>query len=310
MRKWLVRVAPLLLVPALLGCGEKGGVKEGKVLAVVNGAAITEATLEKEVEGLPPYVRPLVETPAGRAQFLDSLIVRDLLMQEALRRGVDRRSDVRDRIEMARRSIVLEALLRDVGEKAPGLSDAALRKYYEANRAGFEVGERVAVKHLLFKDKQRAEAMAARAKNGDPFDKLKGEIRQENGENSADLGFIERGKFIKEFERAAFSAPEGSVVGPIRTVYGYHVLWIGGKKPAGIEPFEEVRERIAADLREQAQREAFERLVTDLKKQASIRMMTRLPGPEALPGAAAPATPAAGAPASPTPPPGKSGGGR
>ena len=117
----------------------------------------------KEVENLPPYVRPILETAAGRAQFLESVITRDLLMREALRRGIDRRPEVADRIGMARKSIVLEALLRDVAEKAPGLSDAALRKIYDANPALHQVGERVRVSHMLFREKARAlEILVAR----------------------------------------------------------------------------------------------------------------------------------------------------
>lgn len=300
---------PLLCALALAGCGRGAGLEGDKVLALVNGNAITEATLQKEVEALPPYVRPIVDSPAGRAQFLESLITRDLLMQEALRRGIERRKEVRDRLEMARRSIILEALLREVAENAPGLSDAALRKYYEANKANFETGERVAVRHMLFKEKERADAIAARARGGEPFEKLSAEARTGQGENSADLGLIEQGRFIKEFERAAFSAAAGSVVGPVRTVYGYHVLWVGEKKPAGIATFEEVRDRIASELREQAQRDAFEQLVAGLKKQADIRVTARLPRPEPAAGAPLPHGSAPGAGEPPRTPAG-SGGGR
>jgi len=86
------------------------------------------ATRQKEVENLPPYVRPILETAAGRAQFLESVITRDLLMREALRRGIDRRPDVADRIAMgAQIDRPRGAAVRDVADKAPGLSDAALR---------------------------------------------------------------------------------------------------------------------------------------------------------------------------------------
>ncbi len=160
----------------------------------------------KEVENLPPYVRPILETAAGRAQFLESVITRDLLMREALRRGIDRRPEVADRIAMARKSIVLEALLRDVAEKAPGLSDAALRTIYDADPASHQVGERVRVSHMLFREKARALEMLGRAKAGESFEALMKEVGSGNGEVAADLGEIERGNFVKEFEAAAFAA--------------------------------------------------------------------------------------------------------
>ncbi|PJB31353.1 MAG: hypothetical protein CO109_10415, partial [Deltaproteobacteria bacterium CG_4_9_14_3_um_filter_65_9] len=259
-------------------------------LAVVNGEPLTEATLLKEVENLPPYVRPILETAAGRAQFLESVITRDLLMREALRRGIDRRPDVADRVAMARKSIVLEALLRDVAEKAPGLSDAALRKLYDANPAAYQVGERVKVSHMLFREKARALEMLGRAKAGEPFEALMKEVGSGNGEVAADLGEIERGNFVKEFEAAAFAAAPGVATGPVKTTYGYHVIKVYAKLPAGARSFEEVKPKLLAEQREQAQRGAFEGLIGDLRKQATVRVLYKPEGPPVSPGTQAPGT--------------------
>ena len=294
-----MRKMPVLCVffaVAVSACGgAPGGGTQGKTLAVVNGEALTEATLLKEVENLPPYVRPILETAAGRAQFLESVITRDLLMREALRRGIDRRPEVADRVAMARKSIVLEALLRDVAEKAPGLSDEALRKIYDADPASHQVGERVKVSHMLFREKARAVEFLGRAKAGEPFEKLMKEVDTGNGEVAADLGEIERGNFVKEFEAAAFAAAPGSVTGPVKTTYGYHLIKVYAKLPAGSRSFEEVKPKLLAEQSEQAQRDAFEGLIAGLRKQATVRVLYKPEGPSASPGAQAPDT----APAAP-----------
>ena len=256
MRK--MTVLGVIFAVAAFACGSApGGGQQGKTLAVVNGERLTEATLAKEVENLPPYVRPILETSAGRAQFLESVITRDLLMREALRRGIDRRPEVADRIAMARKSIVLEALLRDVAEKAPGLSDAALRRIYDADPASHKVGERVRVSHMLFRDKARALEILGRAKAGESFEALMKEIGSGNGEVAADLGEIERGNFVKEFE--------------------------------------EVKPKLLAEQREQAQRDAFEKMIADLRSQATVHVLYKPEGPPVSPGAPAPGT----APAAP-----------
>jgi peptidyl-prolyl cis-trans isomerase C len=294
MRKsaWVLLV---LMVPFLPACGgaEKG--KPEKVLALVNGQPITEAMLREEAKSLPAYVRPILDTPKGREQFLESLITRDLLLQEALRRGMDRREDVRDRLNAARRSILLEALLRDVTEKAPGLSDEALKKFYDDNAENFKVGERVRVSHVLFKERAQAEETARKAKNGIPFKDIMKAASEEGGV-TADLGFIERGKFDKEFEEAAFAAPAGKVTGPVKTAYGYHLIQAGEKRPAGLQSFDEVKEQIASDLREQAQREAFEALLAQMKKQSKIQLLASPEGETPSPAAGAPRVPGGPAP--------------
>src|SRR5512139_2954326 len=284
-------------------CGTPTGKgQQGRVYALVNGEPITEATLQKEVEGLPPYVRPILESPAGRAQFLESVITRDLLLREALRRGIDRRNDVADRVSMARKSILLEALLRDVAEKAPGLSDEALRKNYNENAAQFQVGERAKVSHMLFRDKARAEEMTRRAKSGEPFEGLMKEVGSRDGEVAADLGDIERGNFVKEFEAAVFAAAPGSVVGPVRTTYGWHVIKVYERKPAGVRSFEEVKPQLLAEQRERAQRDAFEALIADLRKSSNVRVLVKMEEGAAKPPLAPGPTPEAGEKAAPAAP--------
>lgn len=267
-RTWLLAVS---LVPFLFACGGPGGSPRERVLAEVNGERITEADFDREAENLPPYMRPILETPNGKRQFLESLITRDLLLQEAMRRGIDRRPEVRSRLGQARRSIVLEALLREVAEKAPGLSEEAMRKHYEENRENYEAGDRVRIRQILYRDRALAEAAARKAKAGEPFEQLMG-AAEAAGEKASDLGFVERGETDREFEEAAFAAPANSVIGPVRTVYGYHLLQVLEKKPAGQKPFEEVREEIAGELRESAQREAFEGLVGGLRKSSRVTL--------------------------------------
>lgn len=281
----------VFVVPFLCGCGGTGKGKPERILAVVNGSAITEASFEEEAKSLPPYVRPILETPSGKMQFLESLVTRDLLMQEALRRGIDRRDDVRARLNQARRSIVLETLLREVSEKAPGLSDESLRKFYDSNQANFQVGERVRVSHILFKERARAEETTRKARAGIPFGELMKGAEKEGG-IAADLGMIERGKFDKAFEDVAFAAPPGSVSGPVKTTYGFHVIRVGEKKPAGLQPFEEVKEQIASDLREQAQRDAFETFLAQVRKQAKVQLMVKPEPAPPPPGTGTPPVPA------------------
>ena len=287
MRKSLVSCLMCAVVLSACG-GAPGKGTQGMTVALVDGEAITEADLRKEAEGLPPYMRPILETPEGRAQFLESVITRDLLLREAFRRGVDRRQEVADRLSMARKSILLEALLREVASGAPAISDEALRKLYASTPEKYRMGERVKVSHMLFRDRARAEEMLRRARAGAPFEELMKEVAGREGEAAADLGDIERGQFVKEFEAAAFSAAPDSIVGPVKTTYGYHLIKVYEKKPAGIQTFEEVRPQLLAEQREEAQREAFESLIQGLRNASTIRIVAK---PGALDGGKSAAAP-------------------
>jgi len=288
MRKMLVLGMFCAMVAS--ACGEapgRGG--QGRVLAWIDGDAITEEMLRKEIEGLPPYVRPILDTPAGQTRFLESVITRDLLMREALRRGLDRRPDVASQLSRTRKSILLEALWKDVAQTAPVPSDDELRRIYDSSREQFRTGPRVKVSHMLFRDPARAEEMRRRAGEGEPFEALMKETAGFGGEVAADLGYIERGSYVREFEAAAFAASVGEVVGPVKTRYGYHVIKVYARRPAGVRSFEDVKPQIAAERREAAQAGIVEAFIVDLRKKSDIRILAGTePGEPAAPAGSSP----------------------
>ncbi|ROL62274.1 hypothetical protein D9V86_01515 [Bacteroidetes/Chlorobi group bacterium ChocPot_Mid] len=99
--------------------------------------------------------------------------------------------------------------------------------------------EIVKASHILIKingnkDSAKAEAtkILNRAKKGEDFAKLATELSEDKGsaEKGGDLGFFGKGRMIKEFEDAAFSASVGEIVGPVETQFGYHIIKVTDKK--------------------------------------------------------------------------------
>jgi peptidyl-prolyl cis-trans isomerase D len=154
------------------------------------------------------------------------------------------------------------------------IEKADLEGYYNSHLDEFKQEEQVHARHILLKvdDKRTDEAARSalegarkRVEAGEDFAKIAGELSDDPGSKTrgGDLGFFGRGRMIKEFEEAAFGAPAGSLVGPIKTSFGYHLIQVLEKRPAGQRPFAEaepqVRARLAAERAEaQAQAKANE----------------------------------------------------
>jgi peptidyl-prolyl cis-trans isomerase D len=71
---------------------------------------------------------------------------------------------------------------------------------------------------------------------------------------------------VTEFSDAAFSATPGRLVGPIKSPFGYHLLKVTGRRPAGIQPFAEVREQILGRLAFEKARQMAEAKAKELAR--------------------------------------------
>jgi peptidyl-prolyl cis-trans isomerase D len=74
---------------------------------------------------------------------------------------------------------------------------------------------------------QRLNGIRNQIEGGASFDAM---ARQHSQDNTAsiggDLGWFSRGRMVEPFENAAFDASVGSVVGPVRTTFGYHLIQV------------------------------------------------------------------------------------
>lgn len=82
------------------------------------------------------------------------------------------------------------------------------------------------VAHILVDTQEAAQAIIDRIAKGEEFPKLAAELSKDtsNAYKGGDLGWIEKGQMVPEFEDAAFNIPVGEISAPVQTQYGWHVL--------------------------------------------------------------------------------------
>jgi peptidyl-prolyl cis-trans isomerase D len=156
----------------------------------------------------------------------------------------------------------------------PAVSEAEVEKYYTEHGKEFETPAQVHAAHVLVlvpqtggseaEDKARAKVadVIRRAKAGEDFAKLAGEISEDPGSKTkgGDLGWISKGEMVPAFEAAAFALGAGQITPePVRTPYGYHAIKVlepprvASKKPLK-EVAAQLRDRLGAEAAERAAR--------------------------------------------------------
>jgi len=85
----------------------------------------------------------------------------------------------------------------------------------------------VSAAHILVDTEKKAKDIREMIYGGEKFSDLAKKYSScPSKKNGGDLGWFSRGDMVKEFENAAFSADKGAVVGPVRTQFGWHLIYI------------------------------------------------------------------------------------
>ena len=93
------------------------------------------------------------------------------------------------------------------------------------------MSELVKASHLLVKTEEEAIKLREDILAGKDFALVAAEVSLcPSGANGGDLGYFGKGQMVREFEDAAFSMEVGEVSQPIKTGFGYHLIYLTDKK--------------------------------------------------------------------------------
>ncbi|MGA8433067.1 MAG: peptidylprolyl isomerase [Candidatus Sulfotelmatobacter sp.] len=160
----------------------------------------------------------------------------------------------------------------DVSKVGEGiqLSHDELVSYYDQHRDEYRTPEQVKVSHILIKtplpgpdgkvdDKgvtdaqHRAEDILKQIKAGGNFEELAKKYSEDPGsaKEGGSLGFVQRGRTVPEFEKAAFSLPKGQISDLVKSSYGFHIIRVDDKQEAHMKSLDEVKDQIEPVLKQQ-----------------------------------------------------------
>jgi hypothetical protein len=185
--------------------------------------------------------------------------------------------EIRQQIETEYR---IQRLIGRVQAEVKRPSDKEIAAYYKKNRDQFRTPELCWAKHVVKNvSEENGDEEAARKaideaytelKNGAPIEEVADKYSDCAG-NGGDLGWFPRGEMVEEFEEVVFSLPVGAMSEPFRSVFGFHVAKVYGRKPEGVRPLADVREDIVQALSQEKQQKALEDWIDALRAKADIR---------------------------------------
>ncbi|HWZ49748.1 MAG TPA: peptidylprolyl isomerase [Herbaspirillum sp.] len=234
-------------------------------IAVVNGKPIPSARADAMIKQL--GTQGQADTPQLRAAVKEELINREVLMQEADKKGLNNSADVKAQLEQARQMIVIRALVADYAKKNP-ISDADIKAEYDKFRA--TAGDKeYHVHHILVETEDQAKAIIAKLNAGTKFEELAKQSKDPgSAANGGDLDWATPAAFVKPFSDAMIALQKGQFTQtPVKTQFGYHVIRLDDVRPAKVPTLEEVKPQII-DALQQRKLQAYQE---SLRSKAKIQ---------------------------------------
>jgi peptidyl-prolyl cis-trans isomerase C len=234
--------APNLVQPAV--AAEQEG-----VVAVVNGTPITQAQFEAYAEERAMH-RPMTGDPREREAILEEMINLELIVQDALRRDLDKDPEVVADLENQRRAILAGAAVRNHIEHNP-ISDEDVKREYDQRVADLSLQEYKA-RHILVSTEEEAKTVIDALEQGGDFAALADEKSLDDGTEGGDLGWFSPDQMVEPFSDAVAAMEKGSYTkAPVQTDFGWHVIFLEDVREIPPPPFEDMKERVRSFLQNQ-----------------------------------------------------------
>ena len=228
-----------------------------KDYATVNGQTVDDEDLKVLARSI-PGAKGLDSLPAEvKKQLVEQAIERVLLIQEAKKSGIEKETEYKDLLVKLKNDLALELWMKKEFENIK-VDPKEIKSFYESNKDKFAQPPKVQANHILVKTEDEAKKII------EELGKTKGDVKAKfeelakskstgpSGANGGNLGWFDAKQMVKPFADAAFALnPKSYTKTPVKTQFGYHVIYVSDKKEGQNAPLEQVSGNIEQNLKMQ-----------------------------------------------------------
>jgi peptidyl-prolyl cis-trans isomerase C len=283
-KRWIFLGISLLFSLSPLGCeklGEKG--LGGKELIRINNVSISLEEFRQMSERQPLEGKIRLVSEKGLRDFLENYVVtREVLYQEAKKKGLDKKKEILAKVEDFKRAMVIDALLEEELRRKDEVSDGEVQKYYQENQNQFTEPREVKIRHIVVNSEPLLKEVLTKLSQGESFEKLASTYNVDRTrEDGGNIGWIKRGQLspaLVQYEEGAFSLrKKGEMSNVVKTPVGwYYILRLEDTRGTVVQPLDQVKEKIRFFLQTKKRQDAYLAYVKEAKSRAKIVINEKL----------------------------------
>lgn len=247
------------------------------ILVTVNGKNITKQDAEAFVNASSPQAHFSGLDKAQKAMIKERLIEKALFTELAKKEEIDKKPEFKQNMEKIKEELLVNMWMKSQMENAV-VSDSESKAFYDKNKEKFMQKESVHARHILVKEEKEAQAIIDEMKTlkddalKNKFIELaKSKSTGPSGPKGGDLGTFSKGQMVPEFDKVVWALKVGEMTAkPVKTQFGYHVIYLEGKVDAKATEYAQVKDKIIASLKQQQFAGKVAEIAKELKAKATI----------------------------------------
>jgi len=257
---------------------------QNKIIANVGNLQITEKDLKNEIKiygkSSSFNYKLMTLTKEGRKKIFENVLREVIFYKSAIDSGI--KLDEADKYYLEK--IKRDLLVRKYIEKylnSLKFDENEFYKYYEKNKEKFTIPEKRKVAHIIVKSKEEARKIMDLLKEGEDFHSLAGKYNiDDTKKTNGVIGWIRKGKMVKEFDEVAFSLKKGEISEVVKTNFGFHIIKVEDIKETELRKFEDVRDEIIKKLKYEKLKELERNLKEKYKVRVNEEILNEISGGE------------------------------
>jgi len=247
------------------------------ILVTVNGENITKQDAEIFVSASAPKANFAQLDAAQQNMIKERLIEKVLFTELAKKEGIDKKPEFIENMEKIKDELIVNMWMKTQMQNLI-ISDSEAKEFYDKNADKFMQKASVHARHILVKEEKEATDIieALKALKGEELkakfiELAKAKSTGPSGPKGGDLGSFAKGQMVPEFSTAVWGLKVGeTTLSPVKTQFGYHVIYLEEKSEAAATPYDQVKEKIIASLKQQQFSTKIAEVAKELKSKAKI----------------------------------------
>jgi len=250
------------------------------VIATVNGKKITDGDADMFIQASAPQSSFADFSNDQKKMVVERLVERELFIEAAKKEGVEKKPEFGENLEKIKEELLINLWMKDQMDNTV-VSNSEAKDFYEKNKNEYKTPQKAKARHILVEAESEAKKIIDELKNlkGKELETKFIELAKTKSvgpskANGGDLGEFTAQQMVPEFSKATFELKDGTVsLTPVKTQFGYHVIYVEKITPQSDMQFDEVKDKIITHLKQSQFNERVTEVAKELKAKAQITLV-------------------------------------